>query len=40
MYVMTHDNIKHALRAGKKPPTAIQLLITVLKKKRIPIGYN
>ena len=39
MFVMTHDNITNALWAGKKSLTAIQLLITALKK-RIPIGYN
>ena len=39
MFVVTHDNIKHALRVGKKSLTVIQLLITTLKK-RIPIGYN
>ena len=39
IFVMTHDNITDALWAGKKSLTAIQLLITALKK-RIPIGYN
>ena len=39
MFVMTHEDIKHALRAGKKSLTAIQLLITA-RKRRIPIGYG
>ncbi len=39
MFVMTHEDIKHALRAGKKSLTAIQLLITT-HKRRIPIGYG
>jgi hypothetical protein len=39
MLVMTHNDIKHALQAGENSLTAIQLLITALKK-RIPIGYD
>ena len=39
MFVMMHEDIKHALRAGKKTLTAIQLLITACKRK-IPIGYG
>ena len=39
MFIMTHDDITHALRVGKNSLTAIQLLITALKK-RIPIGYG
>ena len=39
MFVMTQEDIKHALRVGKKSLTAIQLLVTT-RKKRIPIGYG
>ncbi len=39
MFVMTHKDIKRALRAGKKSLTAIQLLI-IACKRRIPIGYS
>ncbi len=39
MFVMTHEDIKHALKVGKNSLTAIQLLTTA-HKKRIPIGYG
>ena len=39
MFPMTHDDIKHTLRAGKNSLTAIQLLITA-RKRRIPIEYG
>ncbi len=39
MFVMSHDNIKQALKAGENSLTAIQLLITA-RKRRIPIGYG
>ncbi len=37
MFVMTHKDIKHALKAGKK--FTIQSLITA-RKRRTPIGYG
>ncbi len=38
MFVMTHDNIKHALKAGKKF-TYCNSVVDPVHKRRTPIGY-
>jgi hypothetical protein len=39
MFVMTHEEIQHVLRDGKKSLTSTQWL-TITRKRRTPIGFE